>query len=451
VTLEVEGMRATVVGLAGSGLAATRALTGHGARVLVTEARPDRDVGGAIAQAEAMGAEVRAGGHRPEHLDGADLVVTSPGVPEHADVLRWAADRGMPVWSELEVGARLADGPYAAITGTNGKSTTTEMLAGAMRHAGLDAIACGNVGYPFSAAAAEARAALAVEASSFQLRFHHTFRPRVSALLNVAADHLDWHGSASAYAAAKARIFELQSGDQVHVGNRDDLTAADLSRSAPCSVVWFTRGPPAEGEVGFEGRELVSRLDGERRLGVPAVEAPAHRANAAAAAAAGLAFGLSPDAVAFVVATFRPLPHRGEVVAEVDGVRFVDDSKATNPHAALATLQGFDRAVVICGGRSKGIDLSPLAQAISVLAGAVLIGEAADELAAVFGDRVAVRRSSSIEDAVIEAHALAAGEGIPVVLAPACSSWDMFADYRERGLRFAAAARALRDRRREAV
>jgi UDP-N-acetylmuramoylalanine--D-glutamate ligase len=441
----------TVIGLAGSGLAAARALTGHGARVLVSESRPGYEVAGAIAQAEAMDAVVRAGGHRPEHLEGADLVVTSPGVPEHADILRWAADRGLPVWSELEVGARLAASPYAGITGTNGKSTTTEMVAAIMRHAGLDAISCGNVGYPFSAAAAEGREALAVEASSFQLRFHKTFRPRVSVLLNVAADHLDWHGSATAYAAAKARIFELQSGDQIHVGSRDDPTAAELSRSAPCRVVWFTQGPPGEEEVGYEDGELVSRLDGERRLGVPAVDAPAHRANAAAAAATALAFGLPPESAAFVVGAFQPLPHRGEVVAEIDGVRFVDDSKATNPHAALATLQGFDRAVVICGGRSKGIDLSPLARAIPVLAGAVLIGEAGDELAVVFGDRVTVRRSASIEEAVVEAHGLAASEEVPVVLAPACSSWDMFADYRERGRRFAAAARALRDRRREAV
>jgi UDP-N-acetylmuramoylalanine--D-glutamate ligase len=450
VTLEVRGKQVVIIGLASSGLAAVRALAAHQARMLVTESRPREDVAQGAAEAEGLGAEVRAGGHRPEHLHGADLVVTSPGVPEHAEILRWAAARDVPVWSELEVGARLARCPYVAVSGTNGKTTTTEMVAEAMRGAGLDAIACGNVGYPFSTAAAEEHDALAVEASSFQLRFHRTFRPRVSVLLNAAADHLDWHGSVEEYHRAKGRIFELQSPDQTHVGNRDDPVAAGLSRSAPCRVVWFTVDRPGEGEVGYEGPELVARLDEEHRLGRPGTLTLPLRADAAAAAAAGLAFGLPPDALAQALQTFRPLPHRGEVVAEVDAVRFVDDSKATNPHAALATLQGFDRAVLICGGRSKGVDLSPLAEAIPRLTGVVLIGEAADELATLFGERVPVRRSDSIEDAVTEAFRLAA-EGVPVVLAPACSSWDMFADYRERGRRFAAAARALRDRGEEAV
>jgi UDP-N-acetylmuramoylalanine--D-glutamate ligase len=450
VSLDVRGRDVAVVGLAASGLAAVRALAAGGARVRVTEARPRPEVAEAATRAEALGAEVRAGGHAPEHLDGVDVVVTSPGVSEHADILRWAALRGVPVWSELEVGARVVRCPYVGITGTNGKTTTTEMLAAAMRHAGVDAIACGNIGYPFSAAASEGHDALAVEASSFQLRFHYSFHPRVSVLLNVAVDHVDWHGSADAYREAKRRIFELQDGDDVHVGNRDDERAASMSRSAPCRVVWFTLGSPGDGEVGYEGPELVARLAGERRLGRPAGDSPSHRADAAAAAAGALAFGVSPEAVAEAIQAFPPLPHRGQVVAEVEGVRFVDDSKATNPHAALATLRGFDRAVVICGGRSKGVDLSPLSAAIPGLVGAVVLGEAADELAEVFGGRIAVRRASSMEDAVAQAFALAS-RGIPVVLAPACSSWDMFRDYRERGQRFADAARALRGGGREAV
>jgi UDP-N-acetylmuramoylalanine--D-glutamate ligase len=450
VTLNVRGKGVAVVGLASSGLAAVRALAGAGARVRVTEARARQEVAEAAAEAESLGAEVRAGGHAPGHLDGVDVVVTSPGVSEHAEVLRWAASNDLPVWSELEVGARLARCPYVGITGTNGKTTTTEMVAAVMRRAGLDALACGNVGYPFSAAAGEPRDALAVEASSFQLRFHESFRPRVSVLLNVAADHVDWHGSPHRYRDAKRGIFALQGRDDVHVGNRDDDVAAGMSRTAPCRVVWFTLGRPADGEVGYEGGELVSRLAGEHRLGRPAADAPSHRANAAAAAAAALSFGLAPEPVAEALQEFPPLPHRGQVVVEVRGVRFVNDSKATNPHAALATLGGFPRAVLICGGRSKGVDLSPLREAVPRLDGVVVIGEAADELGEIFGDRIPVHRASSIEEAVAQAYGLASAS-VPVVLAPACSSWDMFRDYRERGDRFTAAARALGSEGQEAV
>jgi UDP-N-acetylmuramoylalanine--D-glutamate ligase len=449
VSLDVSGRRVAVVGLAASGLAAVRALRAAGASVRVTEARPRAEVVPAADQAEAAGAEVHAGGHRPEHLDDIDLVVTSPGVPEHADVLRWALDRGLAVWSELEVGVRMAGAPYVGITGTNGKTTTTEMVAAAMRTGGLDAIACGNVGYPLSSAAVERHDALAVEASSFQLRFQESFHPRVSVLLNMAVDHLDWHRSIEEYRRAKARIYARQGPGDVHVGNRDDGVAASMSRAAPCAVVWCTLDRPRDGEVGYENGELVARLDGERRLGRPPAETPSQRANAAAAAAAALAFGVEPDAVRRALTAFPPLPHRGQVVAQVDGVRFVDDSKATNPHAALATILGFDRAVLICGGRSKGVDLSPLAEAIPRLAGVVVLGEAADELEAIFST-LPVRRAGSIEDAVVMAHAMA-GPGTAVVLAPACSSWDMFRDYRERGDRFASAARALAAKGEEAV
>ena len=447
-TLDVGGKRVAVVGLAASGLAAVRALVVAGASVRVTEAK-DRDaVATAAGEAEAIGATVSVGGHRPDHLDGVDLVVTSPGVPERADVLRWAVDRGVPVWSELEVGARLATAPYVGITGTNGKTTTTEMVAASMRATGLDAVACGNIGYAFSSAAAERHDALAVEASSFQLRFQDSFHPRVSVLLNVSADHLDWHPSVESYRDSKARIFARQQPGDVHVGNRDDEVAASVSKSARCDLVWSTLGRPGQGEVGYEGDELVARLDGERRLGRLSAAGPAHRADAAAAAAAGLSFGLDPDAVSAALLDFRPLPHRGQVVAEVGGVSFVDDSKATNPHAALASIAGFEHAVLICGGRSKGVDLAPLAGAIPRLDGVVVLGEAADELEAIFAPRLTVRRAASIEEAVQLGQELAVPGGA-VVLAPACSSWDMFRDYRERGDRFAAAARSLS--RKEAV
>ncbi len=439
------GERAVVVGLGASGLAAAEVLAAEGAEVRVSERRPAEQVAEAAAELRSRGVEVLAGGHRPEHLERATVVVASPGVPEREPVLVWAADRGLPVWSEIEIGARLCRVPYVAVTGTNGKSTTTEMVAAAMRSAGMDAVACGNIGHPFSLAAREGHDALAVEVSSFQLRHHVSFHPRVSVLLNLAPDHLDWHGSFGAYAAAKARVYELQGGTDVHVGNRDDAAAAEVSRRAPCAVWWFGLGRPGEGfEVGFAGDRMLwtagpaSPVD----LGSPSGPGSGFLADAAAAAAAGVAFGLDPAAIRAGIASVGPLPHRGQVVAEVRGVRFIDDSKATNPHATLAALDGLRDTVLIAGGLAKGVDLSPLAAGIPSLAGVVAIGEAAPEVVEVFDGRVPVRRAVTIEEAARTAFDMAPAGGA-VLLAPACASQDMFRDYAERGDRFAAAARAL--------
>jgi UDP-N-acetylmuramoylalanine--D-glutamate ligase len=436
------GVRAVVVGMAASGLAAARALLNEGADVRITESSPlDRIESGAPA-----GADLLAGGHRPEHLDGATLVVVSPGVPEGADVIRWARERKLPVWSELELGYRLCRVPFVAVTGTNGKTTTVELLAAMMRSAGLRARACGNVGHPFSTAAGEPFDALAVEASSFQLRFAPSFHPTVSVLLNLAPDHLDWHGSYERYATAKARIFANQTGEDVHVSNLDDADAAARSRTARCRVLWFREGSPGPGEVGVENGAVLRRAGGgdgeDLMLGEPPFDAPRFLADAAGACAAGLAFGLAPAAIADAVAMFELLPHRGEPVGRIGGVTFLDDSKATNPHAALASLRGFEHAILIAGGRGKGIDLSPLASAAPNLDGVVAIGEAADDVVAVFSGLVPAVSAASIEDAVRRALRMAA-PGRTVVLAPACASWDMFRDYKERGERFAAAVAAL--------
>jgi len=434
------GERVLVVGLGVAGRAAARVLAEEGATVRVTEERPEAAGADEI---RGFGVEVLTGGHEPSHLDGVTAVVASPGVPEGAPVLRWAEQRGLPIWSELDVGARLCRAPYVAVTGTNGKSTTTVMVAHMMRAAGLDAVACGNIGHAFSLAAREGHAALAVEASSFQLRFHHWLHPKVSVLLNVAPDHVDWHGSFERYAESKARVYELQDEDDVHIGNADDGRGAKISAAAPCRVAWFRMGSPGEGEVGFVGRELVARIDGEAPLGVPGSDAAGFRADAAAAAAASLSFGLDPGAVAEGLRRMRPLPHRGEEVARVGSVAFLDDSKATNVHAALHALAGRRGVVLIAGGMAKGADLSPLAEATPALVGVVAMGEAAPEIAMLFEGRVPVSKAGSIEEAVREAFELAPPAGGTVLLAPACASWDMFRDYVERGERFAEAARRL--------
>ena len=292
-------------------------------------------------------------------------------------VVRWARDRGLPVWGEMELGARLARRPYLAVTGTNGKTTVTSMIESCLRAGGLDALACGNIGLPFPEAALQDRDVLVVEVSSFQLALQESFHPSISVLVNLAPDHLDWHGSLEAYVDAKRRVYARQSGADVHIGNRDDPVSAPISAAAACEIRWFRSGPPTEGEVGFEGDELVARLDGIHRLGRVDGEAAGAREDAAAAAAVALAHGVEPTVVAAALASFRPAPHRGEVVASVDGVRFIDNSKATNVHAAAAAIDAAGSVVLIAGGRAKGADLSPLREHAGGVRAVIAIGEAA--------------------------------------------------------------------------
>jgi UDP-N-acetylmuramoylalanine--D-glutamate ligase len=433
-----DGEHVVVIGAGVSGSAAARVLLAEGATVRVSDS--GRATPGA-SDLRAEGIEVLEGGHAPDHLDGATMVVTSPGVPPDAEILRWAHDRTLTVWGEIELGARLARVPYLAVTGTNGKTTTTGMLAACLRSAGLDAVACGNIGRPFPTAAREPHDALVVEVSSFQLATQTSFHPRVSVLLNLAPDHLDWHGSFDAYAAAKARVFTLQGAADVHVGNLDDEVSAAISRSAPCEVRWFTIGEPARDGAGVRDGRLAAGWSGGD-LGALSLDTPAMRADAAAAATAAHAFAIGDHAIAEAIGAFAPESHRGEPVATVDGVRFVDNSKATNPHAAIAAVGDAEGVVLIAGGDAKGVDLTPLGSVASRLAGVVAIGASAGDVRRVFEGRVPVRDAGSIEEAARVAFRMASGRGT-VLLAPACASWDMFLDYAERGDRFAAAARAL--------
>jgi UDP-N-acetylmuramoylalanine--D-glutamate ligase len=433
------GERAVVVGLGVAGAAAAEVLAEEGASVLVTEARAVE----ASPRLRELGVDVAAGGHEPSHLEGASLVVVSPGVPPDAPVLAWARERDLPVWGELELGARLASVPYVAVTGTNGKTTTTGMIATCLRAAGMDAVACGNIGRSFPAAAREGRDLLVVECSSFQLETQTTFHPRVSVLLNVAADHLDWHGTFDRYVAAKARVFRNQGEGDTHVGNRDDPVAASVSRSAPCETAWFTLGEPGEGDTGVHRGAIAARWgDRVEAIGPVSDDSDAMRADGAAAAATCHVLGVETEVIRRGLGAFVPARHRGETVATVRGIRFVDNSKATNPHATLAAAGGLDGLVLIAGGDAKGVDLSPIAALADRLAGVVAIGASAAEVLALFEGRVPTRKAGSIEEAARTAFDLAPPAGA-VLLAPACASWDMFRDYEERGDRFAAAAREI--------
>ena len=439
------GRRVLVVGLGVSGFAAARALVDLDAKVRVTEAGAGEAITARADTLRALGVEVETGGHDLDVLD-ADLAIVSPGIPPTSAVVRALADHQITVLSEVELAYQLAGCDFLAVTGTNGKTTTTSLLALMLERGGIPSTAAGNIGIPLAEAALSIPddGAIAVEVSSFQLATIDRFRPAVAVLLNVAEDHTDWHGTFADYVAAKARIFENQTGEDLAVINADDPVASTLCGECRARVVRFSTVDVPDGGAGVRGGELV--VEDRVVAAVSDVNLPgaAGLENAVAASTAAALYGVAPDAIRAALREFRPLRHRFEVVARSEGVTYIDDSKATNPHATISALKDMENVVLIAGGRSKGIDLAPLADASSALVAVVALGEARAELARVFAGLVPVIAVESMRDAVRRARDKANGAG-SVLLSPACASLDMYESYAARGEDFAQQVQALID------
>ncbi|WP_411076674.1 UDP-N-acetylmuramoyl-L-alanine--D-glutamate ligase [Streptomyces sp. cmx-10-25] len=464
--LDWNGKRVTVAGLGVSGIPAARVLHGLGARVTVVNDGDDERSRAQAAALEAEGVTVRLG-DGDTLPTGTELIVTAPGWRPDKPLFAAAAEAGVEVWGDVELAWRLRGpgaAPWLAVTGTNGKTTTVRMLASILEAAGLRTAAVGNIGVSLLDAVLGDREydVLAVELSSYQLHWAPSVRVHSAAVLNLAPDHLDWHGSMEAYAADKGRIYE---GNRVAcVYNAADRATEDLVREADveegCRAIGFTLGTPGPSELGVVEGLLVDRAFVENRrenaqelAEVANVRPPAPHniANALAAAALARAFGVDAKAVRDGLRAFRPDPHRIEPVEEVGGVTYVDDSKATNTHAAEASLAAYDPIVWIAGGLAKGATFDELVQkSAKRLRGAVLIGadralirEAlarhAPEVPVVDLDRT---DTGAMSEAVREAARLAR-PGDTVLLAPACASMDIFTDYNKRGEAFADAVRAL--------
>jgi UDP-N-acetylmuramoylalanine--D-glutamate ligase len=404
----LSGRRVLVIGLARSGKAAAEALVGRAARIVCFDRDESLDVG----RLPELGVELRLGREEETLLEGIDLVVKSPGVPGESELVKGARSRGIPVWSEIELGARLLPNPILGVTGTNGKTTTSELLGAIFRAAGRRVEVAGNVGRPLTSlvGAVEESAWIVCELSSFQLEDVETLRPRIAVLLNLAPDHLDRHGDFDAYASAKLRIFENQT--------RDDV-----------AVVPRGLGPVPGGarRIAFDAADS---LPAE-----PRIPGPHNRENAAAATAAARAAELPDEAIAEALRTFEGVPHRIELVRELGGVRYVNDSKATNVAASLRALASFpeSRLHVILGGRGKHEPYEPLARAFGPGDRAYLIGEAAPDLAAALAAAgVAFETAGDLRTALALAAA-AVTPGDVVLLAPACASFDQFEDFEDRG------------------
>ena len=411
--------RALVVGLARSGEAAALALARRDVSVVGVDRRADLHV----ERLREAGVEVVLGAGDPALLDGVDLLVKSPGVPTEAPLVAGARERGLPIWSEVELGYRIFPNPILGVTGTNGKTTTTVLLGWMLLNAARAPAVAGNVGNPLTGldGAVEAEAWIVCELSSFQLEDVHAFRPRIAVLLNLAPDHLDRHGTFEGYRAAKLRIFENQEPEDV-------------------AVV-----PRGFGEIPGRARRVEFSAD-DALPAEPRLPGRHNRENAAAATAAARAVGLPDATIARALSTFEGVAHRLELVREVRGVAYVNDSKATNVAAARPALAAYGTEPVhlILGGSLKGESFDGLAPAIgSNVKRAYLIGEAADAIAAVL-ERAGVtyERSGDLETAVRSAAA-AAEPGDVVLLSPACASYDQFRDFEERGERFRGLVEAL--------
>jgi UDP-N-acetylmuramoylalanine--D-glutamate ligase len=464
--------RFVVLGFGTAGYACADSLLQAGAEnVRVLDDRDNEQLREKAQILETLGATITLGpGSTAELPEGTEIVVTSPGIPPHAPLLAAAAASGVPIWSEIELAWRLRDpanaAPWLCVTGTNGKTTTVQMLTAILGAAGHRAVAAGNVGLPLLEVVMDPEPydVIAVELSSYQLHFTHSMSAHSAAVLNLAPDHVDWHGSLEAYAADKGRIY--QNCQVACVYNVADPATEKLVEDADviegCRAIGFTLGTPGMSMVGLVDELLVDRAFVEQRA-TSALElaslnditppAPHNVANALAAAALARAFGVPATAVRDGLRGFRLDAHRIAQVAEVAGVNYVDDSKATNPHAAQASLLAYEHVVWIAGGQAKGATFDELVIAAHKrLRGVVLLGQdkavIAEALARHAPDvpviTIEATDTGAMETVVGEATKLAQ-VGDTVLLAPGCASWDMFANYGARGDAFAAAVHRLGD------
>lgn len=452
---DLKGKRVLVVGLAKTGLAVSRFLVNRGARVTAADLMPEDALGAAAKEACDLGISMQLGPHDEQTFLSQDLIVVSPGVPERAEPLRKAARAGIPVVGELEMAFRHVRAPVVAVTGTNGKTTTTRLIGDMLQASGKKVFVGGNIGRPLIELVDrnDPVDVIVVEVSSFQLDTAVTFRPRVGVLLNITEDHLDRYPSFEDYIRSKGRLFRNQGPEDVAILNRADRFTRDLEADISSQRLYFNRGVLNGGPgAGVQEETLVCRIPGGAPLEFDLARfglAGRHNLeNAGAAALAALAAGASSAGVQSALETARPLAHRLEYVGSVGGVRYIDDSKGTNVGAVVRALDSYDVPVIlIMGGRDKGGDYGPLKRPVAEkVKRLIVLGEAKARIVAALGRVAEYQQAADLEQAVRLASN-AAQPGDVVLLSPGCSSFDMFRDYKERGETFCRAVKRLPDDR----
>jgi UDP-N-acetylmuramoylalanine--D-glutamate ligase len=436
---ELRGKRVLVVGLARTGVATALFCAARGARVTATDARTETAIGEALAQLRAASVQLELGGHRENTFLEQDVIIPSPGVPADAPLLQAARAKGVTIWSEIELADRFLKGRLIGITGSNGKTTTTSLIEHILRSAGVPTILAGNIGTPLISRVGQTSdvTVTVLELSSFQLELIDTFRPDISVFLNLTPDHLDRHYTLESYGAAKARIFENQTEADSAVLNADDPATTEYAPSKP-RVFWFSRKQRVAQGAFVRKDEIVFRHDGKDdpvlKLQDISLSGAHNVENVLAAVAATRLAGADAAAIARGVRSFSGVEHRLEFVAEIGGVRYYNDSKATNVDATLKALDAFPgRILVVLGGKDKGSDYTLLQKALrekTILA--LLIGAASEKIEKQIAGSVAMEHAGTIERAVeIASHAARPGD--VVLLAPACASFDQFENYEHRG------------------
>lgn len=444
--MDVAGKRVLVIGFGalGSGLHAAALLNGKGARITANDIKPAEEIApDTVETLEKLGAEAHWGCPADSLVAGHDLIVVSPAVSLRLPFVRIAATQGIPVISELELASWYCPCPILAITGTNGKTTTTTLTGEMLKASGIPAAVAGNIGVPFSGQVEgmDPLGWAVVEVSSFQLEGIDTFHPRISAILNITADHLDRHGTLDAYTAIKSRIYQHAGDGDWVVLNADDPITRAMGDMAPGRVLYFSRKEALAEGAWVQDGEIVLDIGGgaERVCPVSDVFIPgAHNLeNALAASLLARLAGAEAEEIAGVLRTFRGVAHRIEYVRELDGVKYYNDSKGTNPAAAIPAVRAMDGpTVLIAGGYDKHADFTEWVDTFpGRVSAVVLIGATADQIERTIRDRapgVALLRAESLKEAVQLARQ-AAKPGGNVLLSPACASWDMFHDYEQRG------------------
>jgi UDP-N-acetylmuramoylalanine--D-glutamate ligase len=436
---ELRGKRLLVVGLARTGVATALFCAARGAKVTATDALAENEIAEAIAPLRTAGVRLELGGHRENTFLEQDLIIPSPGVPADAPFLQAARAKGVTIWSEVELADRFLRGRLIGITGSNGKTTTTSLIEHILKNAGFPTILAGNIGTPLIARVEQSsdRTITVMELSSFQLELIESFRPNISVFLNLTADHLDRHHTFEAYGRAKARIFENQTEADSAVLNADDPATTSLVPAKP-QLYWFSRKQHVAEGAFVRENAIVFRHDGDEEavLKLQEISLPgAHNVeNVLAAVAAARLAGAEPAAIAKGVRCFAGVEHRLKFVAEIGGVRYYNDSKATNVDATIKALDAFPgRILIVLGGKDKGSDYTSLQRPLrekAILA--LLIGAAAEKIEKQITGSVAIERAGTIERAVeIASHAARPGD--VVLLAPACASFDQFQNYEHRG------------------
>ena len=449
------GKHVLVVGMARSGVAAAKLLHKAGAKVVINDNKTAEQLGDALQPLQGLDIEYALGCPAAECLAGLDAMIISPGIPDTAGFVVKAKEMGIYVTGELEMAYQLSSGEMVAITGTNGKTTTVSLLGEIFRNAGRTTHVVGNIGYPYSAAGFDSQDndMFVCEVSSFQMETAETFHPRCGALLNITEDHLNRHGTMENYALTKMRMFANMTAEDVAVFNADDPALKPYIPMVKAQVMLFSRKEEVENGAFVRDGIIMTRWNGVETVICPADElyipGPHNLENALAAACMATASGVAADVIAHTFRTFTGVEHRIEFVRELDGVRWINDSKGTNVDSTIKAIQTMNRpTVIILGGYDKHCDFTPMVKemlASDYIREAVLIGVTADQIERQCRENGynAIHRAGTFEGAISQCRALAK-DGWNVLLSPACASFDMFPDYEARGRIFKALVNELK-------